>query len=97
MSASCAPTNVSISKADFDKLAKEHKDFRNDAAVLRAVITAAEAGVAVSGIAAGLTGNFGPLGSTDDSLVRLGFVIGGTATGLDAARRAKSIVDMYRS
>lgn len=79
----CSTSSVAISRADFDRLKKEHADFRDDAAVIRVVLTAAEAGVGLLGIAMGAL--------QDDSLVRLMTMIGGAAATLDAAARAKSI------
>jgi len=87
--------SVQINAAELAKLKNEHKEFKRDAAVLRSVIATAELGAAVVAGTAGVVGDFGALGSTTDSLIRAGALIGATAATLDAGSRYNSVIKMY--
>lgn len=86
--------DMCVSRAEFDKVKAEHGELKRDAAIWRSLIVLGETGVAALGVGAAATGNFGPLGSTTDSLARAGTLVGSIAVGADAFRRGKSIVGM---
>jgi hypothetical protein len=83
-----------VSRAEFDKVKADNTELKRDAAIWRSLIVIGEVGVGAMGVAAATTGNFGPLGSTNDSLARAGTLVGSLAVGADAFRRGRSIVGM---
>lgn len=85
-----------VSRAEFNKVKADNTELKRDAAIWRSLIVLGETGVMVMGGAAAVTGNFGPLGSSEDSLLRAGALVGSIASGADAFRRGASIVKMLK-
>jgi len=83
-----------ISRAEFDKVKADNAELKKDAAIWRSLLVISEVGVGVAGTAMAVTGNFGPFGESNDSLLRAGALVGSLTIGADGYRRGRSIVNM---